>query len=546
MSSDTIEKLIEEFNALFPTLPSAAERGISVPLKELRHTARILFQILESQLIEFRAMKKTYDNLTELCNVVDNLGWKPQITKIRKNAEKVIEQKLIDKVKLNEYVTLRERFASIIRRMLRPLHHEIKLSELRNITGFRGMRTHVTPSYNPSNYPTSENRYLQPPEIGNITDMEFIPNRSRHSAAIRNSYLVPEKKTPVFDAWIKAQRSYLKSLSNKDKSLLRGYTYYGDTLLNSYCRGGLQKDLSTWVRDFNEKVVQDFTHPIVDDPAYASFIAYAPFIAYLMYDNYQLLKEPLTLPPKPPLNNDVLTFLSQVFENNKAYFSDSDHIVPLLEQFKRELIRIISEAPRPSFPLTVYRGFKSEKHLTSATYTNKDFISTSINIEAALAFGATKEYNYMIGSEISADYIPKYYGGFYELTVTPGTPCLYISPISFVGDSEREILFMPGMTVELENIVRYKDVSLINDRWAKGSVYVSVINGTIHESPTSKRATNYVWNAVNMAPVSYKSARKTRMDKGSREGRNVSKGRKTFKQSRQTRLNRTLSHLHNS
>lgn len=105
---------------------------------------------------------------------------------------------------------------------------------------------------------------------------------------------------------------------------------------------------------------------------------------------------------------------------------------------------------------------------------------------------------------------------------------------------------MPGMTVELENVVRYKDVSLINDRWAKGSVYVSVINGTIHESPTSKRATNYAWNAVNMAPVSYKSARKTRVEKESRENTNVSKGRRTFKQSRQTRLNRTLAHLHNS
>jgi hypothetical protein len=511
LQTDNIELVLEEAEALYLTLPDPDEPGIPQPQQKLRRASQKRYQILISQIKEFIGMEKSFDNLLALYTAAGAHGGESD----------------------KPYFALKNRFLLIMRTLMAPLYHTKLEKDVRNITGFRGMRTHVKSSYNPANYPTPESHYLHKPKFAVNSLTELMPNRSRHSAAIRDTYLVPETKTPVFDAWIEAQYRYISHLSEKDKSLLKGYTYYGDTLLNSYCRGGLPKDITSWLIDFKEKILEG------PDSGIDEFDGL--FIAYLMYDTYTLLKEPLTLPPKPPNVFDVLPYLSEVFTNNIVYFSDSRHMIPLLEQFKRELIRIISAAPRPGFPITVYRGFKSEKHLTSATYTNKDFISTSIDIMSALYFVGIKPDDHAINGIIDRK-LPRTSGGFYELTVTPGTPCLYISPISAVGDQEKEILFMPGLTVELDNTVRYKDLSLIRDRWTKGSTMMAVIHGTISEAPHSKRKTNYAWNAVNHAPVSYKTARRATVvstNRSGNRGTKGSKGKRTYKQSRQTRLNRT-------
>lgn len=156
MSSDTIEKLMEDVDYMLPTVPNTAEPGISAPLKELRQTARTLIQILMSQISAFMDMEKSYNNLLNLKIIIGEPLLNAKLLKIKlKRAP--IDEFLVDEAKLTEYIALSERFREIIQKMLIPLHYAKKHSKLRNITGFRGMRTHVTPSYNPSNYPTSEN-----------------------------------------------------------------------------------------------------------------------------------------------------------------------------------------------------------------------------------------------------------------------------------------------------------------------------------------------------------------------------------------------------
>ena len=528
MDSKTEELLLDDIHLLMKTLPDPNEIGISPNMKASREKIKSFITGLQFRIENLITVDKTYKNMVYILKSLSET--EVHIILLKKALLK-------SGVSLEEIETIHNKFKEIRENFIMRINYykqityqqaildsEKEKANLQTITGFRGLRSHITPSYNASIYPTPESHYITKSE-------QLRPNRSLHSSAIRNAFLITDDPTSKYRAWMEAQISYMNELKPKDVSMLQGYTFFGDVLLNNYLRGAIKEDLTKWVTDYTTRALKGRS---------LAWRAY-PFITYLLYDNYHLFQEALTLPPKPPVpNNEILKYLRQVFIGNISYFSQSRNILPLIEQFKHELIRIINNAPRPTFPLIVYRGLKSESHLTTASYKMNDFLSTSTYVNAALKFSSKMRNGYRIIPGIT-----KYYGGLYELTVEPGSPCLFISQVSLVGEGEKEILFPPGLTIELDNKVLYKDLSKITFD-PKGAETVGVITGRIRISPEPLKTTNYVWDAVNMAPVSYKSARKTRMDKGSPEDKRTSKERRTFKQSRQTRLNRTLAHLHNS
>jgi hypothetical protein len=273
-----------------------------------------------------------------------------------------------------------------------------------------------------------------------VLSSEYLikPNGSNIATHLRASYAYP-LKTEGFRSWINASKLYTGvyvngrllggALSENDKVMLQGYTYMGDVLVNNYLRGTLK--------------------PPFEDEEKAEYLATQKFIDVLFWnyinDNYDLLKTRMKLPKKGFIMN-----IPELIFDNYEFFDDVSNVLPIIDIYKNDLIRIISRAPPLPAPLTVYRGFKSEDHVTDLEFSNIDFISTSLDMIQAIKFSLMNDKTYKITHRGA-----KYFGGVYEITVTPRVPCVFMGFISFIP-GEYEVLLPPGLKFTFDPRIYYK------------------------------------------------------------------------------------------
>lgn len=300
------------------------------------------------------------------------------------------------------------------------------LPKLSNATSFRGLRSmHASTSLLDSEIPIRVH-------TENVANTEFpfyatvYPNKTPLQSAYRDKILMP-LHTPGVIQWLKRQSEYTQTLSARDVLCLKAYSYKGDTILNNYLRG---RPLTLNTTNFDDS----------DGSIFGVFSLY-------LFEHYEHFARLIALPDKrilkPTIDDDnsgVVTLETESFIlANLDFFGKPANYGYIIEQYKRDLIRIISAAPRLSKPIVVYRGFKSE-HISSLRFVNDDFLSTSLSYVAALTFAKD--------------------GGMYQMTLHAGVPCLFVSHNirSRHVHSEFEVLVPPGLSVELGNQVYRKEL----------------------------------------------------------------------------------------
>ena len=218
--------------------------------------------------------------------------------------------------------------------------------------------------------------------------------------------------------------------------MLHGYTYIGDALINNYLRGSFESPIND--------------DEIEDERFMSSDIANTLFRQFFT-ENYERFADVLTLPSKEELKTQ--DGVIRLINENIDFFMDERNFFPIMEQYKNDLLRIIYAAPRLPAPLTVYRGFKKEDHIKEHEFVSVDFTSTSLDVRAAIKFSSITEKNYY-----HTPYTPtQYYGGVYEITISPRVPCIFMGYVSQLPE-EFEVLLPPGIKFIFDPYIRYKTV----------------------------------------------------------------------------------------
>lgn len=318
---------------------------------------------------------------------------------------------------------------------------------------------------------------------------EYVLSDSINASYMRNLLAIPQR-TEGFKKWIQAQHAYTGErmrtlfgsyqliakdglITSLDQELLYGYTYLGDALINNYLRGSFESPIND----------DEFE----DERFMSSDIANTLFRQFFT-ENYERFSDTLTLPPKEELKTQ--DGVSQLINENIDFFMDARNFFPIMEQYKKDLLRIIYAAPRLPAPLTVYRGFKKEDHIKEHDFVSVDFTSTSLDVRAAIKFSSiTEQYYYY------KPYTPiQYYGGVYEITISPRVPCIFMGYVSQLPE-EFEVLLPPGIKFSFDPYIRYKTVpkegrpiSLEGDKVAVIHVMVDLPDGkSIGGRRTTKR-----------------------------------------------------------
>ena len=306
-----------------------------------------------------------------------------------------------------------------------------------------------------------------PKPIKPNNEYEMLPGKQKHGTQVYNSKFYPKeikydktilsqrlrdkffKKLTIdtYTGWVDRQNEYISTLSKRDLSIIRTYTYYGDVLVNGYCRHTLED-----LKDLWDAICRN-----------ANVIP----LSYSLYDQYDQYSKLITLPPRDTMvpiyaianahaNADDIAIaiayadmlykdtFTTIIQDNMNFFRNPDNIGTLLEQYKTDLMRIIYSAPRLTSSLVVYRGINDEKHVTASTFKTNDFISTSVEPQTAYTFTKLFSHTSNRHKVLSIN------SGMYELTIHKNVPCMYISSISEISD-ESEVLLPPGINIKLDS-----------------------------------------------------------------------------------------------
>lgn len=214
----------------------------------------------------------------------------------------------------------------------------------------------------------------------------------------------------VDPVWFEAMNKYVINLPTKDIYTMIGYTFYGDTVANHYMRKSLNKNT--------------FTHDLtIYDKWWFTFYP----LFFQAKDEIESLQEPYDLILKDKkdvkvkitssINNTIGTTINAalVGERNVTEIikllkttpklTTSDFYIALYHigrylsfikfwqhviiRFIKDLDNIIQNAPPLTKKLIVYRGVKSDYYLKGKegfVYTTNSFVSTSVNLGAAMKF----------------------------------------------------------------------------------------------------------------------------------------------------------------
>jgi hypothetical protein len=180
----------------------------------------------------------------------------------------------------------------------------------------------------------------------------------------------------------------------------------------------------------------------------------------------------------------------------------------------------------------VYRGFKHEKHVTKLKFVNPDFVSSSLSVAAAMKFSRIGPDNY--GGFMRQ----RVFGGVYEITIAANVPCIYLEPATF-HDDEQEILFPPGMTLEMDDTVVKKAWHTELDE----TNFLSDNPTSLLEIPRTVVAVVHV--SVSARSSARSSERLSRRESARSSSRSRASVRRTVKTAKDKRLQRTLNVMGN-
>lgn len=231
-------------------------------------------------------------------------------------------------------------------------------------------------------------------------------------------WLIP-KTNPDIQVWMEEQGKYLSDARNR--TIVKAYTYRGDRLLNLTSRGDTRilyhilDAIKTDSSDKNPLIVQ----------------------LYELYDEFQR-RGYVSLPDKGLLINEDGSYNSEeihnIFINNYDRIKQKSMLFTLIERFRRDLYKVIKNAPRMLTPLLVFRGTKNDKLLEAGafSYTTNYYSSTSLNPEVTHIFTQKDWY----GTNL--------HGFILEIEIKEDTPCIYLKSVSEFP-SEEEVLLPPNI-----------------------------------------------------------------------------------------------------
>lgn len=339
-------------------------------------------------------------------------------------------------------------------------------SKLRESLSLRGMRSNFV--HPPRETSPNLNRFTVRPK-SEVKDFDFPSvnllldnDGSANATYLCSKYALPVKSKGLLK-WLQAQDSYLlpahgvsfedRALLRKDRVLLKTYSLFGDTLVNNFLRGTLG--------ELQDRMIHN-----------ESFLKLLGLMLYDLFDSYKPLmilpptREQLMYKSTSQIDERVIMM---IVDRNKEFIKNPTNLAPLISHYSEELKRIINNAPKLTSSLTVYRGFKSEDHLTSLSFTSIDFTSTSLSIKAAIKFALFNETTMKDSANRE-----KLFGGVYEITLPPGTPCVYLESVTNCS-GEFEILLPPGINFNTDSKIYYKQLNA--DRVAVIHVAATLVAG---------------------------------------------------------------------
>jgi len=241
---------------------------------------------------------------------------------------------------------------------------------------------------------------------------------------IRKRHVIPYHN-PYLNEWRVQQTSYISTLTDKDKIIITNYSYKTDNLINNF------------VRNKSDGLKREYYN--LHGPFASKSKMYFPFIVQL-FDKYDTVLSGLGTKSKyvkessidyNNFNDDVVKY----WEDKKLILDDSI-LESIALKYIDDLIRIITNSPKLTQNIFVYRGTKTMEYVTTNTFDTKDFLSTSLLPKIALGF---------TGENTNT----RIHCCLYEFEVMPYTPCLYLSSVSRVSHEE-EILFPPEIKIQIE------------------------------------------------------------------------------------------------
>lgn len=365
-------------------------------------------------------------------------------------------------------------------------------------------------------------------ENGDEEERNSLLPQPRYTLSIRapesvQHSILSMREDPNMTTWLKKQIEYVEKLSRRERDILTSYTRHGDVLVNNYLRGTLEPDCSDLIRKTLEVTTDFYQRPVA--------------LAYSIYDQFSTLTrqvKTLRLPPDVKFAKDLLDVKGElnmdtiraIIDYNMDYFGRTINILPLIEQFRRNLVEIIEKAPRAIQPFRVFRGIATESHIPELSYKTRDFFSTTISPDDAV-MSFTKEYSHRNNFHISRSYRCC----IYEFAVRADVPCIYMEGISQYR-GEYEILIVPNITVMLDNKVYIKRMieaikglpESLEDLAERMSgetrhVLVSVVEGKIHPPKVQKKEKMKIKEAIGGAGTNARN----RTEKRSKSNRNRTK-----------------------
>ena len=224
--------------------------------------------------------------------------------------------------------------------------------------------------------------------------------------------------------WFVKNNEYIASLSKKEIFTIYGYTYYGDQLMKKYIFGKLDVDRlirSIDLKDYHVEKYFPFFFQLMD---IIKELPVKDIVADSSEENKIMNLRIVRFKQKIDKyeSEDLYNLYKNILENVKNM---KKNILTLcIDRYIADLSTIIENAPATTKTMKVYRGVEDDYYFKNRKknvyFKNETFVSTSFNPDIAHIF--KNKYNKCCISEI---------------TLLPGTKCLWISGVShFPGENE--------------------------------------------------------------------------------------------------------------
>jgi hypothetical protein len=249
--------------------------------------------------------------------------------------------------------------------------------------------------------------------------------------------------------WLYKQKEYIYNLSKYDVFTLKGYTHYGDILVNSFLRDVLDYNL---IRNSNKEFFNSvFYFPVffqLEQLVSTYIVRKNKLGIYSMFTVSTGTKVKMyTSTSNIPRSGKLQVYIDLIL-NKYSSLSLSDKYILLvslwnyihndiykvvIKQFSEDLIRILTRSPTLNKDIKVYRGVRDDYYLKGSKdgiYKNIGFVSTSLDVEKAQFFQQMENDGSNKQNEPCCIKV---------INLLKGTKALLMMPVSQYGD-EKEVL----------------------------------------------------------------------------------------------------------